>query len=134
MRRTILVAGLLAMLGASSCSAPVRKYVCTADPQNAAGVDVHALWACNRDVLHRASRKKPFSLREFRKAAAFFEGLTGFQIDTRPSHLGALPGSELREDVSVLDAWYKINRDKLRWDTGLGKIVYEGLAPPVCRY
>jgi len=130
MRQSILVAGLLATVVALACSAPVRPYVCAIDPQ-AAGVDVdvHTVWTCNRDVLYRAARKKAFSLREFREAAAFFEQLTGLQVDTRPSHLGALPGPELRQDVRDIDAWYEINKDKLRWDAGLGKIVYEGLAP-----
>ena len=127
MRHPILVAGLLVVAAAVACSAPVRPYVCAVDP-HAADVDVHTAWTCNRDVLRRASRKKAFSLREFRAAAAFFEELTGLQVDTRSSHLGPLPGQELRQDIQDLDAWYALNKDKLRWDSGLGKIVFEGLA------
>ncbi len=129
MRRSIRVVSLLAAAAAAAaCSAPVRPYMCVIDPQ-AVDVEVHSVWTCNRDVLRRALRKKAFSLREFRAASAFFEGLTGLQVDTRPSHLGALPGRELRQDVQALDAWYELNKDKLRWDAGLGKIVFEGLAP-----
>ena len=128
MRHAILVAGLLAATAAVACSAPVRPYVCAVDPQ-AADVDVHTMWTCNRDVLRRASCGKAFSLREFRAASTFFAELTGLQVDSRPSHLGALPGRELRQDVRDLDAWYELNRNKLRWDAGLGKIVFEGLAP-----
>ncbi|MCH7780017.1 MAG: hypothetical protein IH848_04160 [Acidobacteria bacterium] len=89
MRRPILVVSLLAA-AAVACSAPVRPYACGIDPR-IADVEVHTVWTCNRDVLRRAFRKKPFSLREFRAAAAFFEELTGLQVDTRASHLGALP-------------------------------------------
>ena len=128
MRRPILVVSLLAAAAAVACSAPVRPYACTIDPQ-ATDVEVHTVWTCNRDVLRRASRKKAFSLREFRQATAFFEELTGLQVDTRPSHLGALPGRDLRQDVQDLDAWYELNKDKLNWDAGLGKIVFAGLAP-----
>ena len=127
MRHPILVTSLFAAAAAVACSAPVRPYVCAVDSQ-AADVDVHTAWTCNRDVLRRASRKKAFSLREFRAATAFFEELTGLQVNTRPSHLGPLPGRELRQDVRDLDAWYELNKDKLRWDAGLGKIVFEGLA------
>jgi len=129
MRHAILVAGLLATMAAFSCRAPVRPYVCAVDTQ-AVGVDVdvHSVWTCNREVLYRAARKKAFSLREFREAAAFFEQLIGFQVDTQASHLGALPGPDLRQNVRDLDAWYELNRGKLRWDAGLGKIVYAGLA------
>lgn len=127
MRRPILVVSLLAA-AAVACSAPVRPYACGIDPR-IADVEVHTVWTCNRDVLRRAFRKKPFSLREFRAAAAFFEELTGLQVDTRASHLGALPGRDLRQDVQDLDDWYELNRDKLSWDAGLGKIVFGGLAP-----
>ena len=127
MRRLILVVGLLAAAAAAACSAPVRPYACAIDPQTA-DVDVYTVWTCNRDVLRRASRKKAFSLREFQAATTFFEELTGLQLDTRPSHLGALPGRELRQDVRALDAWYELNKDKLSWDAGLGKIVFAGLA------
>ena len=130
MRKAILVLGLFAVLASSACSAPVRRYVCVVDPQAGSPlVDVDAQWRCNRNVLYRAARKKAFSLREFREAAAFFEQLIGLQVDTRSSHLGVLPGPGLRKDVRDLDAWYELNKGKLRWDAGLGKIVYEGLAP-----
>ncbi len=130
MRRALRVCVLLIAAAAAGCTAPVRNYVCAIEPQaSAVDVDVHAAWTCNRDVLRRASRGKPFSLREFRAAAAFFEDLTGLRVDSRPSHLGAMPGSELRQDVRDLDAWYEANGNKLRWDAGLGKIVFEGLAP-----
>ena len=92
-RHAILAAGLLVTLAALACRAPVRPYVCAVDTQ-AVGVDVdvHSVWTCNRKVLYRAARKKAFSLREFREAAAFFEQLIDFQVDTQPSHLGVLPG------------------------------------------
>ncbi len=132
MRQAILVAVLLATMAALACRAPVRPYMCAVDTQAVeVDVDVHTVWTCNRKVLYRAARKKAFSLREFREAAAFFERLIGFRVDTQPSHLGALPGPELRQDVRDLDAWYELNKGKLRWDAGLGKIVYEGLAPSV---
>ena len=129
MRHAILV-GLLAA-AVLACSAPVRDYTCVIEPRAPASVqvDVHTVWMCNRDVLYRAARKKPFSLREFREAAAFFEELSGLKIETRSSHLGPLPGRDLRQDVRDLDAWYEINRDKLNWDAGLGKVLFEGLAP-----
>jgi hypothetical protein len=128
-RHAILAAGLLVTLAALACRAPVRPYVCAVDMQ-AVGVDVdvHSVWTCNRKVLYRAARKKAFSLREFREAAAFFEQLIDFQVDTQPSHLGVLPGPDLKQDVRDLDAWYELNHGKLRWDAGLGKIVYAGLA------
>jgi hypothetical protein len=130
MRKAFLLVGLLVVLSIASCRAPVRPYLCVIDPQIEAGqVDVDAQWRCNRDVLYRAARLKAFSLREFHQAAAFFEQLIGLQVDTRSSHLGTLPGPGLRQDVRDLDAWYELNKEKLRWDAGLGKILYEGLAP-----
>jgi hypothetical protein len=130
MRHAILVAAWLATAATLACSAPVRPYACAVDPQiSEVDVDVHTVWTCNRDVLRRASRNKKFSLREFRGAVAFFQELTGLRVDTRASHLGAIPGRDLSQDVRDLDAWYELNKNKLNWDAGLSKIVFAGLAP-----
>lgn len=127
MRRVTLILVLLS-LALAACSAPVRKYACRIDPETA-GVDVHAVWTCNRDVLQRVVRGKQFSLREFRLASEFFEELTGMRVDWDGAYVGMVPGRELRQDLEELDAWYELNRDKLDWDADLGRIVYEGLAP-----
>ena len=89
----------------------------------------HAVWICNRDVLRRIVRGKAFSLREFRSAFEFFEDLTGLEVDWNGTTLGLLPGPDLDQDLEALDAWYELNKDKLSWDAGLGKIVFAGLAP-----
>lgn len=127
MRRLIVIVGLLSM-AATACSAPVRKYACRIEPQLAA-VDVHAVWDCNRDVLRRIVRGKEFSLREFRLASDFFEELTGRRVSWEGTFVGMLPGRGLRRDLEELDVWYERNKSKLRWDAGLGRIVFEGLAP-----
>ena len=121
----------LLTIAASACSAPVRDYHCAIEPEREpAAIDVHSMWSCNRDVLRRAAGRKAFSMREFHAAAQFFESVTGLQVDTRWTHLGGVPGSDLRQDLQALDVWYATNRDKLRWDAGLGLVVYEGLAAP----
>ena len=127
MRRLILILGVLTM-ASTACSAPVRKYACRIEPE-VATVDVHAVWNCNRDVLRRIVRGKQFSLREFRLASGFFEEVTGLQVDWMGAFAGQLPGPHVRRDLEDLDAWYELNKDKLSWDAGLGRIVFEGLAP-----
>ncbi|NIM01457.1 MAG: hypothetical protein GTO30_13815 [Acidobacteria bacterium] len=127
MRRLILILGL-SLTVAAACRAPVREYACRTDPQTAS-VDVHAVWSCNRDVLRRIARGKEFTLREFRMASEFFEELTGLRVDWDGTYVGMVPGREIRQDLEDLDAWYELNKDKLTWDAGLGRIVYEGLAP-----
>ena len=127
MSRSVFVVSLLAAL-ALSCTAPVRPYMCRVDPV-IADVDVHAAWACNRDVLRRIVRGKAFSLREFRSAADFFEDLTGLRVDWDGTFVGMLPGPDLGRDLEDLDAWYELHRYRLRWDAGQGKVVFDGLAP-----
>ena len=129
MRAAFASLGLLIASGLVACSAPVRPYVCINEP-GSVDVDAYAVWSCNRDVLRRAAGRKPFSLREFESAARFFERLTGIRLDTRWSHLGRLPGPELRRDLADLDAWYELNRASLRWDSERGDVVIDGLAPP----
>lgn len=131
MRCTLLalVCLLGSLAGTLSCSAPVRPYACTVEPQGT-DVDVHSIWSCNREILRRAARGKKFSMREFRAAVAFFEDVVGLRVDTRPSHLDVvLPGENLTRDLEVLDVWYVLHQGKLRWDSGLRKVVFAGLAP-----
>ena len=126
MRRSILILSLFA-LSAVSCSAPVRQYACKIAPETE-DVEVYAAWTCNRDVLRRVVRGKKFSLREFQLASEFFDDLTGLRVDWQGTFVGMLPGPDLRHDLDDLDAWYEFNKGKLRWDAGLGKIVFTGLA------
>lgn len=127
MCRWILIPSLFA-LSIVSCSAPVREYACKLDPE-LADVEVHTVWTCNRDVLRRVVRGKKFSLREFQFASEFFEDLTGMRADWQEAGVGTIPGPDLKHDLDDLDAWYELNMGRLRWDAGLGKIVFEGLAP-----
>ena len=127
MRCLLAVLALSANLAFSGCTAPVRPYTCSIE-RGQVDVEVHGVWSCNRDVLRRAAKGKPFSLRELRSAVRFFERLTGLRVDTRASHLGVLPGDDLRQDLEDLDAWYALHRNRLRWDRDGRNVVLDELA------
>jgi hypothetical protein len=99
----------------------VKPYSCDT-PTGATSVDAGAVWDCNRDVMVRVTRKKKFSLREFRGAAEFFERLTGIEADTRDSRQGPLPGPGLRENLDAWDAWYRNNGQRLTWDPATSSV------------
>ena len=112
----VLVLVVLAPLcgGCSRSAKYVRPYQCDTLPDTRS-VDTRAVWDCNRDIMVRATKKKKFSLREFREAAEFFEQLTGIAADTRASRQGSLPGAGLRENLDAWDGWYRENGERLVW-------------------
>ena len=128
MRCLLAILALSAYVTFPGCSAPRRPYACAVE-RGQHDVDVHGVWSCNRDVLRRAARGKPFSIGELGSAVRFFERLTGLRVDTRSSHLGALPGNELGQDLEDLDVWYALHRERLRWDRDAGSVVLTGVAP-----
>lgn len=73
--------------------------------------------------MRRAARGKPFTLREFQNAVAFFEKLTGIRADTVPTPLGAVPGKTLRKDLRKWDEWFEANAGRLSWDPEHGAVV-----------
>ena len=104
-----------AVLLASGCGTAVRKYECLPlrrQPQ----MDVHALWRCHREIISRALGNRPFTVREYREALRFFEGLTGIRGDAIPTDSGPVPGKHLARSAEAWDGWYERNRTLLYWD------------------
>jgi len=112
----------LAALPAAGCGTKLRDYRC-ATAAEAAQVEIEAVWSCNRKIIVRAVRGKRFSLREFRGAVAFFEGITGIPADTRPSELGILPGPRLDRSLTAWEDWLRDHPAGLRRNAGHGEVV-----------
>ena len=74
------------------------------------------MWSCHRDIAARAAKGRKYTLREFDRAAEFFERLTGIPADSLPTDLGPVPGKELGGSLREWDAWYSTNGSRLRWD------------------
>jgi hypothetical protein len=111
----VLVVLVPLSVGCSRSAKYVKPYPCETLPDTRS-VDAGAVWACNRDVMARAAKKKKFSLREFWGAAEFFGQLTGIDADTRDSRQGPLPGPGLPENLDAWDGWYRENGERLTWD------------------
>ena len=112
---------LLTLLCAAACRAPVRSYACAVDPGRA-GVDPHQVWDCHRDIAVRVVKGKGFSLREFDRAATFFEELTGIPADSLPTDVGRVPGKAMKKSLRGWDAWYADNAPRLEWNSAEGRI------------
>ena len=106
----LCLAGLLI-----GCSSGYKRYECVVSPNDIAP-DPHAIWDCHRLIMKRASRGKKFTLREFREAAAFFEGLTSIRAGARSSEYGPIPPKDLKKRLAAWDQWYEDHRSRLIWD------------------
>lgn len=111
-----------ALLLCAACAGGVREYRC-ARPTFRDAADPAAVWRCNRDVLARVSRGKKFSIREYREAAGFMERLTGITAGSVQTSLGPLPPRDLSGRLPEWDAWFLLNRERLRWDPESGRVV-----------
>ena len=112
----VIVASLL-----TGCSAPRKPYACdaiAADPSVEAG----EIWDCNREIMVRIVKGKKFTLREFSRAATFFEGVTGIPADVGQESPGPLPGDGLKRNLAQWDAWYTDNGARLRWNADRGVV------------
>jgi hypothetical protein len=107
-----------------------RPYACAV---TAAEVDPHDVWACHRDIAQRVVKQKEFSLREFREAADFFEGLTGIPADVVPTDLGPTPGRGMRDSLARWEAWYEAHAASLAWDAQARRVVSGDQAPAPLR-
>jgi hypothetical protein len=99
----------------AGCSTKVRPYACG---EMARREVVHAreLWDCHRAIVVRVIERRPFTLREFRRAAEFFERVTGIRGDVRPSPHGPLPGPNLSADLRRWDGWLETHDRRMYWD------------------
>ncbi len=118
----IAAMALCAGLACCACSAPVRVYRC-ALPEYRAPRDPGDVWQCNRDVLRRVARNKPFTLAEYREASGFMERLTGIPAGSIDGNIGPLPPRDLKYRLREWDAWFMVNRERLRWDEEQRRIV-----------
>jgi hypothetical protein len=110
-------AGILLCLVALSlgCSSGYKQYECVVSPDEIAP-DPQAIWDCHRLIMKRAARGKKFTLREFREAAAFFEGLTAIDPGAVLSEYGPIPPDDLKQKLTAWDRWYEEHGSALIWD------------------
>ncbi|MDX1389677.1 MAG: hypothetical protein R3344_10835, partial [Acidobacteriota bacterium] len=99
----------------AGCSAPRTPYACAIDLEQIE-VDAQAQWECNREIIVNVVKGKKFTLRQFERASAFFESLTGVSADTVSGGEFQLPGAGLKNDLARWDAWYEENGTRLTWD------------------
>ena len=96
------------------CSSGYKRYECVVGPDVAP--DPHAIWDCHRLIMERAAKAQKFTLREFREAAAFFEGLTSIDAGARDTEYGPIPPRDLKQRLAAWDRWYEEHRSSLIWD------------------
>ena len=97
------------------CSSGYKQYECVVGPDDLVP-DPHLIWDCHRLIMKRAAKGKKFTLREFREAAAFFEGLTSISAGATPSEYGPIPPTGLKNQLAAWDQWYEEHRSRLIWD------------------
>lgn len=105
----------------AGCAAPTMSYRC-GELTRGPSVDARSLWQCHRDIMSRVVDGKKFTLREYSRAARFFEEVTGIPTDARPRYPGMVPGPDLARDIEKWDGWFAEFGDRLRWDAEGGRV------------
>lgn len=68
-------------------------------------------------VVEAAARGEPVDLKDFRKAAVFFDELTRITVPGEHSPLiDWMPNKDTASALLPLRRWYAKNRDRLYWD------------------
>lgn len=113
-----LVAASLLLAGSPwlcACGTKIKRYECTVLTRESP-VDARKIWQCNREIIVHAIAQHGFTLREFERAASFFERLTGIPAHTRSTAFGPLPAPGLKDDLVAWDHWFETHGDRLYWD------------------
>lgn len=93
----------------------------TSTTSSAANRRALEVWKKHETAVEHAVKGKQRN-DEFGEACLFFEQLTGISIHANIFTLGYAPEPEAKNDLKLIRAWYRENRERLYWDETAGTV------------